>query len=403
MSQCSTQSAHADAERHRTATGSLVLTGYATPVHQQPLHIRHAILQSWNSAWMGTPRVLFKTFTLLAKACWVQNSPIFKQITQYSDVYPDYKPGPDVDFRFLQFGPSSEPTTLETDVVIVGSGPGGGVCAKVLAEAGHRVLVVDKGYHFAPSQLPMTQAAGMAHLYENSGLMSSVDNSINAVAGSCWGGGGTVNWSVALQTQGYVRREWAEDHGLPFFQSAEFQDALDRVCGVIGAADPLHQSHRGQVLLDGARKLGWSAKPCPQNSAGHEHNCGHCHLGCGSNQKQGPAVTWLPAAQKAGAQFIEGFHAQRILWDDETAGDKKKAVGIVGTWTSRDTEGNTGGPLEGRTTREVVIKAKRVIVSTGTLNSPLLLRRSGLTVSDSLSFSLSLYIPLYLYQSGTRR
>ncbi len=73
----------------------------------------------------------------------------------------------------------------------------------------------------------------------------------------------------------------------------------------------------------------------------------------------------------------------------------------MGTWTSRDAEGNTGGPLDARTTREVVIKAKRVIVSTGTLNSPLLLRRSGLTVSDSLS--LALYFSFSLYHSGTRR
>ncbi|KAH8878879.1 GMC oxidoreductase [Thozetella sp. PMI_491] len=360
-----------------TAPGSLVLTGYSTPVHRQPLSIRHAILQAWDKSWLSTPHLLLKTFTMMARACWVQHSPIFQQITQYPDFLEGYKPGPAVDFRFLQFPSAAEPAELETDIIIVGSGPGGGVCAKVLSEAGHRVLVVDKGYYFPPSQLPMPQATGMAYLYENSGVLSSADSSINTVAGSCWGGGGTVNWSVSLQTQGYVRREWAEQHGLPFFASAEFQKSLDRVCDFVGAAHPARQSHRGQVLLDGAQKLGWHAMPCPQNSGGHEHWCGHCHLGCGGGEKQGPAVSWLPAAQKAGAQFIEGLRVDRILWDE--SGRKKTAVGVVGTWTSRDADGSVSGPAGERTTREVVIKAKKVIISSGSLNSPLLLDRSGLT------------------------
>lgn len=344
------------------------------------MHVREAILQAWGDSWFQTRRLLFKSFTLLAQSAWVTTSPLFGRISGFQNVPREWKAGPHFDFSFLQFEADAlEPAVLETDVVIVGSGCGGGVCAKVLAESGYRVVVVDKGHYFPPSQLPMQQRQAMHHLYENGGFVPSADASVNAVAGSCWGGGGTVNWSVALQTQGYVRREWADDHGLPFFATAEFQACLDRVCDFMGVGDAgLRQSHRGQALLDGARRLGWDAKPAPQNTGGNDHDCGHCHLGCGSAGKQGPAVSWLPAASRAGAKFLEGFMVDRVLFDE--ASGRKRATGVVGRWTSRDSDGRVIGLAEGRVTREVVLKAKKVIISAGSLWSPLILKKSGLKV-----------------------
>ena len=374
-----------------TWPGSLLLTGYATPIQDQPIHIRETILKNWSASWFETCRILFKTFTLLGKSTWVQTSPIFKTISGYPDVPLNWKPGPTEDFAFLQFkaqDAAAGPAVIDTDVVIVGSGCGGGVVAKVLAEAGHRVVVVEKGYYFPPSQLPMPQEQGVYHLYEGNGGIHSIDSSITAVAGSCWGGGGTINWSVGLQTQGYVRHEWAEKHGLPFFETAEFQKSLDRVCEVMGVSDVgVKQSHRGQMLLDGARNLGWHAKTCPQNSGGNEHWCGHCHFGCGSAEKQGPAVTWLPAAAKKGAQFIEGFAVDKVLWK-EGSGDRQ-ATGIIGTWTSRDSNAGVTGPLTERTARQVVISAKKVIISAGSLNSPLILNKSGLKVLDIVQLMIA--------------
>lgn len=362
-----------------TRPGALLLTGYTTPTHLQPVAIRGGILKAWQASWLPALRLLAKLLFLLAQSSFLTTSPLYKTVSGYPDIPHDWTPGKGFDYSFLQFESGSEPATLETDVVIVGSGCGGGVCAKVLAEAGHAVLVVEKGYHFSPEQLPMPQAEGMHHLYENGGFITSSDNSTAVLAGSCWGGGGTINWSVALQTQGYVRREWVEQHGLPFFGTQEFQDSLDTVCGFMGVADAKYQSQRGRVVLDGARKLGWEAKPAPQNCGDREHPCGHCHLGCGSGGKQGPAVSWLPDAARNGAKFMEGFRAERVLFEEVDG--EKRATGVMGRWTSRDKNGGTIGPSSERVTREVVIKAKRVIVSSGSLQSPLLLKRSGLKVS----------------------
>jgi choline dehydrogenase-like flavoprotein len=98
----------------------------------------------------------------------------------------------------------------------------------------------------------------------------------------------------------------------------------------------------------------------------------------------------LPAAKRNGARFVEGFEVGEILWDDTyttaatvTAtgvGAERRAIGVRGTWTSRDEKGGVSSSVEERKRREVVIKAKKVIISAGTLNSPLILMKSGLKV-----------------------
>jgi choline dehydrogenase-like flavoprotein len=284
------------------------------------------------------------------------------------------KAGKGYEYEFIQFPPGDEPEVIETDVVIVGSGCGGAVSAKNLTAAGHRVIVVEKAYHWSPDHFPMSESDGWNHLFMNGAFICSDDTSVSVVAGQSWGGGGTVNWSASLQTQGYVRREWAA-RGLPFFTSADFQESLDRVCDRMGVStDYIKHNKTNALLMEGARKLGWTHKSVPQNTGGKQHDCGFCTFGCGSCEKQGPSVSFLPDAARAGAKFIEGFHAEKIAFSYE--GGEKVATGVYGTWTSRDINGGVAGPP--LTTRKVMIKAQRVIVSSGTMQSPLLLLRSGL-------------------------
>lgn len=300
--------------------------------------------------------------TLLGKNIWIKTSP-----TLHKALGEQYR------FEFLQLPPGATPEVIETDVLVIGSGCGAGVCAKNLAESGQKTLVVDKGYHFSSTQFPMPEAAGFQQMFENGGMIQSDDGSIAVMAGATWGGGGTINWSVSLQTQDYVRKEWAEARGLSFFASQEFQECLDRVCERMGvSSNQLSHNHGNQVLLEGARRLGASVKEAPQNTGGHDHLCGRCTLGCASAEKQGPAITWLPDAAKAGATFMEGLQVERILFDDTKS--RRKAIGAQGIWISNPQSKSA------KVTREVVIHAKRVILSCGSLWSPVILLNSGLKV-----------------------
>lgn len=283
------------------------------------------------------------------------------------------KPAETFDYQFLQFPPGDGVETIEADVVIVGSGCGGGVAAKNLAEAGHRVVVVEKAYHYPSSYFPMTQGNAFGHMFEQGGNTITDDGYMAVLAGATWGGGGTVNWGASLRTQNYVRQEWA-DTGLPFFTSSEFSNSLDRVCHRMGVHTEYEQSFQNKVTLEGSKKLGYNAQIIPTNSGNTPHYCGHCTLGCHAVGKKGPVASWLVDAAEAGAIFIEGFKAEKVLFD--TVKGKKVTAGVEGEWTSRDTHLGTSG--KEATRRKVQIKAKKVIVSCGTLQSPLLLMRSGI-------------------------
>ena len=350
------------------------MTGSITSFHQQTVQARQQILQNWERSYLPPLRKVAKALNLLFRSTWLKTSPTVGPILGFPKVPIHGKSGKGFNYDFLTFPRSPDAEIIETDVVIVGSGCGGSVCAKNLAEAGNKVLVVEKAYHFPTEHLPMSEADAGTHLFMNGGIEVSDDSSISVIAGQAFGGGGTVNWSASLQTQGFVRQEWASQ-GLPFFTSASYQDCLDCVCQRMGvSADQIEHNKTNRVILEGARKLGYSAKAVPQNTGGTQHYCGYCTLGCGSSEKQGPVVSFLPDAARAGAKFIEGFQADNVLFDDVDG--NKVAIGIQGTWRSRD--GSDGVSGHDCHTRQVIIRAKRVIVSCGTLQSPLLLLRSGL-------------------------
>ncbi|KAL4788925.1 hypothetical protein BDV19DRAFT_44404 [Aspergillus venezuelensis] len=361
-----------------TRAGSLLLTGSMVPIQDQPFYVREQIFQGWADSRLPPVRAVYRALTAMFKKMWVTFSPTLYPTVGVPLVPIHGSPQDGFRFEFLQFPPGQKPEMIETDVLVIGSGCGGSVTAKNLAEAGKRVIVVDKGYSFTNQHFPMRPNEGFNNLFEASGSITNDEGSMGVLFGSCWGGGGTVNWSASLQTQGYVRREWA-NRGLPFFTSLDFQTSLDRVCERMGVStEAIKHNKANRMILESSRKLGYAAKEVPQNTGGNTHYCGHCTLGCHTGGKKGPIETFLVDAANAGATFIEGFNVDRVLFSKKKAG--KVASGVLGTWISRDAHFGVTGV--GAIKRKVIIRAKRVVVSGGSLHSPLLLLRSGIKNSN---------------------
>ncbi|KAI9839696.1 MAG: hypothetical protein M1838_004308, partial [Thelocarpon superellum] len=364
--------------------GSLIFNGSSTPFYDHAYEERAAIMKSWSQSYLPPLRQVHRSLSQLVKVTWLRTSPSIAPLLSFPRVPIHMSPGTTFPFEFVGFQAGEQAEIIETDVVVVGSGCGAGVVAKNIAEDGHRVVVVEKGYHHETERLPMSELEAAHHLYHGGGLLPSDDNTITVIAGSTWGGGGTINWSASLQTQALVRKEWA-DRGMKFFTSADYQASLDRVCRRMGVSTAhIEHNHTNRVLLEGARKLGYSVKAVPQNTGGNKHYCGYCTLGCGAGQKQGPVVSWLPDAIKAGAKSIEGLEVDHVLF--ETQRGSKVATGVQGRWTSRD----------GSIKREVIVKAKKVVLSAGTLFSPLILLRSGLT-NPQLGRNLKLHPAAFIF------
>lgn len=390
--------------------GCLAMTGSMVPLHTQDLATRTKIVMKWADSYIGPCRALYQATEFLTKATWLAQSSILHHVLDYPKVPKDVERHPGYDFKFLDFSNESADTPIQitADVVIVGSGCGAGIVAEHLSSSlssldpKPRILVLEKGYHFPNTHFPMDQSAAGVNLQEGGGGILADDGSIAVLAGNTWGGGGTINWSASLQPQHFVREEWATKNKLPFMLSQDFQTCLDEVCdkmGVCKSNDPaglaqIEHSFGNSALLEGARRLGLTAKVVPQNSAGKHHYCGRCSMGCASSTKQGPATFWLPAAAERGVELIEGCFVERIMWDERRSSNRL-ATGVKAVWTSRSRDA----------TRQLRISAKRIIVSSGTLHSPLLLHRSGMTpeVNKNIGSNLHLHPVVPVHATYSQR
>jgi len=390
--------------------GCLAMTSSTTLLHTQDLATRTKIVMKWADSYIGPCRALYQATEFLTKATWLAQSSVLHQVLDYPKVPKDVERHPGYDFQFLGFSSESADTPVEVaaDVVIIGSGCGAGVVAEHLSSSlssldpKPRILVLEKGYHFPSTHFPMDQSAAGVNLQEGGGGILADDGSIAVLAGSTWGGGGTVNWSASLQPQHYVRQEWATKNKLPFMLSQDFQACLDEVCDKMGVCKPtdpaglaqIEHSFGNSALLEGARRLGLTAKVVPQNSAGKHHYCGRCSMGCASSTKQGPATFWLPAAADRGVEFIEGCFVEKIIWDENRTSDRV-ATGVRAVWTSRSRD----------VTRQLRISAKRIIISSGTLHTPLLLHRSGMTpeVNKNIGSNLHLHPVVPVHATYSQR
>eukprot|EP00884_Botryococcus_braunii_P004874 jgi/Botrbrau1/14388/Bobra.0014s0037.1 len=276
---------------------------------------------------------------------------------------------------------------IQCDAVVVGSGAGGGVTAGVLAEAGMKVVVLEKGSYVPVQQLDLHEGQSLANLYDRGFLLCSEDVAVNCLAGSTVGGGTRVNWCASFRTPEHVRREWAS-FGLPKFEQRVYDHAMDAVCKRINVNASLTRHSKHNTLLQtGLKALGVHHGEIPRNVVG-QHHCGWCCWGCPSGEKQDMTATFLADAAAHGAKILAGVFAERILVQDLKKADgprKQQAVGVLAS-DYVNLDGGRGG-----TKWRIVIRAPLVVSSAGSIHSPALLLRSGITVNDNVGQNLRLH------------
>ena len=329
---------------------------------------REQLLQSWAASRLPLLRKGFQALRKLCLFLYYGGSRPGRPAAWAALGYPGPADAPVDTAPPLQTLRPRADTTYHCDVLVVGSGAGGGVVAGELAAAGFDVLVLEKGPYFHGRDFTQREADMMGALYDARGTLSTQDGGIGLLAGSCLGGGTTVNWAGAFRTPDYVLEEWARAHDAPHFTGPDFQHSLDAVAGALSVnTDYARHNGQNQALWDGSRRLGQEAKLIPRNEKGvdgsdaHFRALGYSSLGDGHGHKQGTLNTYLPLAFGHGARLLPDARVERIT---QAQG---RAAGAEATYA----------PADGPAVR-VQVRARVVVVAAGAIQTPALLLRSGL-------------------------
>ena len=248
------------------------------------------------------------------------------------------------------------------DVVVVGSGAGGGVVAGELADRGRRVLLLEVGPHKTAADFTRWEAKAAHDLWwpiRFALIDGGAGGAVGLVAGRCVGGSTTINTKVALRAHAKDLAKWDEASGLV----VDLDPHYDQVERRLGVRERTDWPKSVRTVEPGFRALGSELEPVRSYTDANCMRCGSCLQGCPTNAGKSTLNTYIHDAWAAGRLELRAdSRVDRVLIEDG------EAVGVE--YVDRD----------GAAKR---VDAGAVVVAAGTLNTPQLLLRSGLADSPS--------------------
>ena len=243
--------------------------------------------------------------------------------------------------------------SIDTEVLVVGSGAGGAVTAARLAEAGRSVLVVEEGPWYRPDEHPPFSLEEFIARYRHQGACAALGNPGIAFAeGRGVGGSTEINSGLYHRLPDHLAADWRRDYGIADFGEATLARYASEIEDVITVGRvPGEPPPSSAALARGADELGWRSVEFARVFAYDTQ---------GRGTKQSMSRTLIPRAVDAGALVQPDTNVARI---------QRRGGRVVG---ARATVRHPDG-----TTEPVTIRAEHVFVCGGAIQSPALLQRSG--------------------------
>lgn len=251
---------------------------------------------------------------------------------------------------------------LEADVIIIGTGAGGGTSAEILSKAGLKVLMLEEGPLRTTNDFRMDEREAYNDLYQESAGRMTKDGGFSILQGRCVGGTTVINWTSSFRTPDPTLAFWEKEFNVKGCSSEDMAPWFEGMEERLKISDwPIPPNPNNAVLSDGATKLGIDWKVIPRNVAGC-WNLGYCGTGCPTNAKQSMLVTTIPEALKHDSELVYSARAEKLLLNgNRVAGVEITVLG--------DNKKPTG--------KKVVASAPHVVMACGGINGPALLKRSG--------------------------
>lgn len=239
------------------------------------------------------------------------------------------------------------------DVVVVGSGAGGAAAARVLAEAGLEVIVLEEGAYRDAGDYSRDPVEALGMLYRDGGL-TACDGAppIPLPVGRCVGGTTVINSGTCVRPPDTVFARWRDEHGIGWATELDGElESVERDLEVT-RVDPARAGRNAELCRAGAEAIGASNGPLPRMAPGVTC-CGSCPMGCAIDAKRAMHVSELPRAVAAGGRIRAGGRVSEVLVEHG------RASGV--------------GTEDG-----YVVRARAVLLAGGALGTPELLLAQGI-------------------------
>jgi len=252
--------------------------------------------------------------------------------------------------------------SLNADACVIGSGAGGAVVARALAESGMRVVVLEEGPYVPSRAFVKDEGESRLRLYRDGGFRGSADRSLILLEGRCVGGSTVVGLGTAMPAPAEVLDRWARSSGVTDLAPAGLADRFARIAREISVAPvPDAMINPNNALLRrGAARLRLSSDVLPRAVRGCA-GCGRCAEGCPTDAKRSMLVSYVPKALRAGATLYADARADAVLFSGGAV------RGVRGAILERATR---------RRKRSLEVRAPVIVVAAGAIESPSLLLRS---------------------------
>ena len=276
------------------------------------------------------------------------------------------------------------------DVVIVGSGAGGGTVAQALGplvSSGRRILVLEQGPRFSRGEFTGRELDMAGALYEDSGGFLTADGTMTLAFAHAYGGSTLVYTGTSLVAPERVIRQW----NVPGLEHADVARRSQRYLAEnsVHLLSPAELNDNNRLFAAGARAAGYAVEQFPVNVKGCRGSS-LCNLGCPNDAKQGTNRVQLPAAERLGVEVVTRAEVLRI------GPDRSLAVRV-----SAPAPGAKGRPSEWEP-GEYTVRARVVVAAAGAVGTPALLLRSPVPHPPSLGCRFTCHPGLILVAAHER-
>jgi choline dehydrogenase-like flavoprotein len=223
------------------------------------------------------------------------------------------------------------------DVVVVGTGSGGGTLAAYLAERGWDVVMVEKGAFLRAEEFSQREEDAMGDFNGRRGLDSTTDNAVFLNYAEAVGGSTVHYWGDSFRAPADRLERWRRESGVDWFTESELDphfSAIEEELGIHITPEHLFNENN-RLVRAGCDALGIEGH-APPTARIDCIGCGWTQFGCAYNRKTSQLITTIPRVSRTGGRVYSDAHVVHIT---RTGG---RAAGVAGHFVDRATKRPTG-------------------------------------------------------------